>query len=418
MSEWFFTKDGQQQGPVAAETLRELASSGKLLEDDLVWQDGLVDWVAAKSIKRLLPTSHPISTVSSGVSASPVAAVPHEPIASTPIPNRTGIPAEHGIGPTINKRLIIKIIGGVVTCSLLVSIIVRGCGLLDGNVEGTTSTSNQETVAHINPDRSHGHTPDTVANSSPAPMLNTTEKPGPGKFSPSANHTQATSSSFQVPKGAILILTFDQATVSTEDRILHVRDLSQRGLTGDVHDGSLTQGKVRDGLLCGGRTYLEIDGSFPTAAQPRTLAAWIKKAEGQWKKKHVITYGKNWKNRVFGIMYASDKWRFYDNFGGMDTGMPVDEAWHHHCVVYDGTTLTYYLDSKSVVSGPKTLDTDIGPFVVGACADRTVHFVGIIDEVALFDRALSTEEVSQIYQMGVDGTSLSPGPATGIENKP
>ena len=43
------------------------------------------------------------------------------------------------------------------------------------------------------------------------------------------------------------------------------------------------------------------------------------------------------------------------------------------------------------------------------------HFSGLIDEVALFDRALPTEEVSLYYQTGLNGLDLStpvPEPST------
>ena len=220
--------------------------------------------------------------------------------------------------------------------------------------------------------------------------------------------TPTPSSRPEFPKGAVLIFTFDKDTVFSQGGKLHVRDLGEHNLIGRIHDGSITQGRVGDGLLCGGRTYIQIDGSFPKAAEPRTLAAWIKKAEGQWGKKHIITYGNgsNAKNRVFGIMFAGNTWRFYDRSGGLDTGMVIDENWHHHCVAYDGTSLKYYLDSKLVATDRKSLDTGDGPFVIGACVDRTVHFVGVIDEVALFDRALSSDEVGTLYQMGCTGIPL------------
>jgi TM2 domain-containing membrane protein YozV len=56
-SEWYYSHDGQRLGPVSSEQLKELALAGKLGPDDLVWKDGMEDWVAAGKIKKLLPAT-------------------------------------------------------------------------------------------------------------------------------------------------------------------------------------------------------------------------------------------------------------------------------------------------------------------------------------------------------------------------
>ena len=51
--EWYYSVDGGRQGPVSPAELKKLAEAGKISESDLVWKDGMADWVAAKSIKGL-----------------------------------------------------------------------------------------------------------------------------------------------------------------------------------------------------------------------------------------------------------------------------------------------------------------------------------------------------------------------------
>lgn len=51
--EWYYSVDGDRQGPVAAADLKKLAEAGTLKPADLVWKDGMADWVQAKSIKGL-----------------------------------------------------------------------------------------------------------------------------------------------------------------------------------------------------------------------------------------------------------------------------------------------------------------------------------------------------------------------------
>jgi uncharacterized membrane protein len=52
--QWYYAKDGNQLGPVAEERLQEMAKSGQLRPDDLVWHAGLgAEWVSSGSIPSL-----------------------------------------------------------------------------------------------------------------------------------------------------------------------------------------------------------------------------------------------------------------------------------------------------------------------------------------------------------------------------
>jgi TM2 domain-containing membrane protein YozV len=51
--EWYYSIDGDRQGPVGSADLKKLAEARTLKPDDLVWKDGMADWAQAKSIKGL-----------------------------------------------------------------------------------------------------------------------------------------------------------------------------------------------------------------------------------------------------------------------------------------------------------------------------------------------------------------------------
>jgi TM2 domain-containing membrane protein YozV len=51
--EWYYSVDGDRQGPISAGELKKLADAGTIKPGDLVWKDGMTDWVQAKSIKGL-----------------------------------------------------------------------------------------------------------------------------------------------------------------------------------------------------------------------------------------------------------------------------------------------------------------------------------------------------------------------------
>jgi len=53
MSEWHYTSGGAQLGPVSTGQLRELARAGRVTPGDLVWKEGMAEWVAASKLKGL-----------------------------------------------------------------------------------------------------------------------------------------------------------------------------------------------------------------------------------------------------------------------------------------------------------------------------------------------------------------------------
>jgi hypothetical protein len=60
---WYYTRDRKPQGPVTLEQLNELAQTGVLIPTELVWQEGMPQWVEARSISGLFPTPPPLPAV-------------------------------------------------------------------------------------------------------------------------------------------------------------------------------------------------------------------------------------------------------------------------------------------------------------------------------------------------------------------
>ena len=56
-SHWYYSKGIEKYGPIAGAKLKQLAASGEIEADDLVWKTGMRDWKPAGSIKGLLPPS-------------------------------------------------------------------------------------------------------------------------------------------------------------------------------------------------------------------------------------------------------------------------------------------------------------------------------------------------------------------------
>jgi len=106
-------------------------------------------------------------------------------------------------------------------------------------------------------------------------------------------------------------------------------------------------------------------------------------------------------------------WQFYDD-GGRDTcapdSPPVDE-WHHIAGTYDGKIFKCYIDGvladEWAYVGKMPVNT--APVNLGRRSRGGCLFNGIIDEVAIYDRALSEDEVPKIM-LGVGGFGQASGP--------
>jgi hypothetical protein len=102
------------------------------------------------------------------------------------------------------------------------------------------------------------------------------------------------------------------------------------------------------------------------------------------------------------------------------TGNSTISGWTHVVMSYDGSQLRLYvdniLDGELEVSGSINVSTDdlfIGGLQNtsgGAFAGR--HFNGSIDNVMIFDKALSAQEIQGLYNEGLDLTAPTPDPMT------
>ena len=92
-----------------------------------------------------------------------------------------------------------------------------------------------------------------------------------------------------------------------------------------------------------------------------------------------------------------------------------DGDWHHLCIVWDNSTTTaiIYEDGVPVITDTSvtgTLNSATWPLYIGAETSTTYPIQGNVDEVAIWDTALSPTDVATVYGGGTpdDLTSLSP----------
>ena len=99
--QWHVSKGGRQHGPFTSAQVKKLADSGQLQPEDLIWKDGLAEWVAASSVKGLFSAAAIPRTPPPVSKATPIKA--HPPDDSQPICDTPRETKEH-LAPTPSGR--------------------------------------------------------------------------------------------------------------------------------------------------------------------------------------------------------------------------------------------------------------------------------------------------------------------------
>ena len=81
-----------------------------------------------------------------------------------------------------------------------------------------------------------------------------------------------------------------------------------------------------------------------------------------------------------------------------------DKKWHHTAAVYDGKNQYNYIDGELVSEGPLKgkMVTNDGYLGLGFREGSSHYWKGMLDDMALFNRALSGDEVEEIMNEGLE----------------
>lgn len=182
-------------------------------------------------------------------------------------------------------------------------------------------------------------------------------------------------------------------------------------------DAALTDGLQGEKALAfnGVDNYINIG----TAFQPKnayTMMAWVKQTPNPPDWQAIVNRGNSWvTENTFGF-----KVRGSQIYHGLAVGssnstfkevsksnVVVPGEWNHISVTRQGETVKFYVDGELVhtaaVPGQDFVETDF-PMYIGIDCDRngipySVHaFKGALDDVRLYEEALSADEIKAIYQ--------------------
>lgn len=149
---------------------------------------------------------------------------------------------------------------------------------------------------------------------------------------------------------------------------------------------------------------------LPMGNQPRTLALWLRTSRNlaSSTESGLFQYGSIANGRMFGLITSGNapgRLYFFGHNRDLagNTALAVD-TWYHAAVTYDGTNVTLYLNGQPDGSRALELNTvlDASGLTIGTRPGSS-YWQGRLDEVMLFDRALSADEIESIYTAGSYG---------------
>lgn len=205
-----------------------------------------------------------------------------------------------------------------------------------------------------------------------------------------------------LPEGLVLHYTFNK------DEGGKVTDASGNGNDGEVRGATYAKDGKNGGAMSfnGDREAVIIKNSAGLQLQDFTILLWIKRGD---KDKLTNDPGFGPGANLFGYgqagygLFISDKNLLGLSKMGFDGVTSkceiVDDAWHHVGVAKKGSKVVFYMDGVAYPAADYDPGFTFNTVVAaGARADTLDNsFLGLISEVAVFNRALTDDEVKEIY---------------------
>ena len=154
-----------------------------------------------------------------------------------------------------------------------------------------------------------------------------------------------------------------------------------------------------------GQVLVGSDRGFPAGSSAGSVSLWFNRPPGV-ANKVLFCYGSPARGRARGLWIVNEKrlcfyfWGHPDDLHCNVEGGIAPDRWHHVAATYDGTTARLYYDGRELGFGKARLDTTLrGRFQIGQnlVDDDGRDFLGLVDDMAVFDRALTEEEIRAHY---------------------
>lgn len=175
------------------------------------------------------------------------------------------------------------------------------------------------------------------------------------------------------------------------------------------HDGTVTGATWTGGMFGSALSfngtssnYVNISNADTNIGNNFTISVWIKAIQDR--SNHQVFIAKGPKNTGHYELYidTSGILKFYSNdIGDISSNTVVDNNnWHHVVVTYDGSNMKFYVDKvlKNSPAASGTVADETETMRLGSLVDGTLPYNGLLDEVRIFNRALTQTEIKYLYK--------------------
>lgn len=199
---------------------------------------------------------------------------------------------------------------------------------------------------------------------------------------------------------------WDWVDQGIRQKIYQTSDESNNHFIGQAH-AKITEGV--NGKAIRGFVTLPNDQALNISGNEITLEAWIKPQQGQedqpivGKGDYQYLIKQNWKEEL--------EFYIYDGYWKtVYAKLPTDwyDSWHHVAGIYDGKELKLYIDGE--IKATKRCTSNIKPEAYAASIGRNFEkgrwSMSPIDQVRIYNRGLSVEELNDVNRRPDDSTVL------------
>lgn len=188
-----------------------------------------------------------------------------------------------------------------------------------------------------------------------------------------------------------------------------------------VNGATVAPGKVGNAFSFNGANYIDLTQTVQFNSNDFTIQGWFRtNADTTVTYQQIWMSGYNGGNPAVEIVMQDNKLKFYARDISLQTTPDVltslglnDNNWHHFAAIRNGSNFILYADGAQAASISKVMgDLDAADVVPrignGLGTTNNRYFVGSIDELQIYNRALTQAEIQAIYNAGSNGMYASP----------
>lgn len=124
---WYYARGDSEQGPISTAQIKALAAAGALRREDLVWKEGMENWLPARDVDELFPTKK--KEPSSG-KKEPTFRTEDGDNSTSPQPARPSSPRPHAAVELDVPQMTRWVGRALVILGMLIVLMSRGCDSL------------------------------------------------------------------------------------------------------------------------------------------------------------------------------------------------------------------------------------------------------------------------------------------------